>query len=204
MNDLSLNWRPNFGTVYTWYAMDKFGRISQMVNNGWGDIPHSVLAINNVEFLLNSLTEYFWGESRTFHSTTEDKQGEFMIDLYDYWLTGRHTLNRQHLREKLIYNYGLHDETTKPSQDIHVVTHKGLFIYHAVEGTTEGEDYPVGYEKPTKMGDYFRYLVPTAYCSIEDIPFELRGVIAVSTTIDFTVDRLLENSNINIFFKNPQ
>ena len=200
MNGLSLSWCPNFGTVYTWYAMDKFGRISQLVNNCWGDIPKSVLAVNNVELLLDSLTEYFWGESDIAYSKTEDKKGDFMVDLYDYWLTGRHTSDSQHLRKKLIYNYGLHDETTKSSQDIHVVMHKGLFIYHAVEGTAEGEDYPVGYERPTKMGDYFRYLVPTAYGSIEDIPVDLRGVIAVSSTLDFTVDRLLDNSNINFSF----
>ena len=26
MNDLGPNWHPNFGTIYTWYAMDRNGK----------------------------------------------------------------------------------------------------------------------------------------------------------------------------------
>ena len=33
MNDLGPNWHPNFGTIYTWYAMDRNGKISMMINN---------------------------------------------------------------------------------------------------------------------------------------------------------------------------
>ena len=50
------------------------------------------------------------------------------------------------------------------------------------------------------MGDYFRYLMPTIYASIEDFPEELRHGIAISDTIDFTKDRLLDNDKISEYF----
>lgn len=50
------------------------------------------------------------------------------------------------------------------------------------------------------MGDYFRFLQPTIYGSIEDFPKELRGLVAISKTVDFTVDRLLDNNLINTYF----
>ena len=78
--------------------------------------------------------------------------------------------------------------------------YKGFFIYQGIEGSYEGEDYPIGYEGKTKMGDYFRYLMPTIYASIEDFPEELRHGIATSDTVDFTTDRLLDNDKINEYF----
>ena len=77
---------------------------------------------------------------------------------------------------------------------------KGFFIYHGIEGNVEGEDYPVGFTGKTKMGDYFRYLVPTIYASIYDFPEELRYGIAVSDTVDFTLDKVLDNDKINKYF----
>ena len=50
------------------------------------------------------------------------------------------------------------------------------------------------------MGDYFRYLIPNVYSSIEDFPEELRHGIATSDTVDFTNDRLLYNDKINEYF----
>ncbi|MEY2344458.1 hypothetical protein I3679_011655 [Proteus mirabilis] len=41
------------------------------------------------------------------------------------------------------------------------------------------------------MGDYFRFIVPTVYATIADIPEELRKYIVVSDSLDFTKDRLL-------------
>ena len=50
------------------------------------------------------------------------------------------------------------------------------------------------------MGDYFRYLVPTVYGSINDLPRELSHGIAVSDTLDVTKDRVLDNNKINAYF----
>ncbi len=50
------------------------------------------------------------------------------------------------------------------------------------------------------MGDYFRFLIPTVYASIEDFIKELRPAIAVSDTVDFTKDRLFDNDKISEYF----
>lgn len=78
---------------------------------------------------------------------------------------------------------------------------KGVFIYYAVEGSYPGNDYPVGYEGDTEMGDYYRYLVPTIYGGIEDFPQELREGFAIADSLDFTVDRLIANKDINEHFE---
>lgn len=51
------------------------------------------------------------------------------------------------------------------------------------------------------MGDYYRYLVPSIYANIHDIPQDLWCAIAVSDNLDFTQDRLLDNDQINHYFK---
>lgn len=84
--------------------------------------------------------------------------------------------------------------------EVNLAINRGFFEYFAVEGNKEGEDYPVGYSGKTKMGDYYRYLVPTIYASIEDFPKELRHLIAVSPVLDFTSDRVLKNEKINYYF----
>jgi hypothetical protein len=50
------------------------------------------------------------------------------------------------------------------------------------------------------MGDYFRFLMPTVYATINDIPESLRHIVAASDTIDFAHDRILFNKNINQYF----
>ncbi|ENX5418949.1 hypothetical protein MMK51_001137 [Proteus mirabilis] len=76
----------------------------------------------------------------------------------------------------------------------------GMFYFEALEGQSIGEDYPIGYEGKTKMGDYFRFIVPTVYATIADIPEELRKYIVVSDSLDFTKDRLLDNNKISDYF----
>ncbi|WP_261821323.1 hypothetical protein [Pragia fontium] len=84
--------------------------------------------------------------------------------------------------------------------DTNLSANKGFSIYQAIEGSNLGQDYPIGHKGKTKMGDYFRYLMPTVYASIEDFPEELRYGIAVSDTVDFMVDRLFDNDKINEYF----
>lgn len=63
MSVLNENWEPDFGTIYTWFAMDKNGKIAVMVNNCFSDLLINLLRIKNVELLLDHLCEYMWEES---------------------------------------------------------------------------------------------------------------------------------------------
>lgn len=195
MSVLNENWEPGFGAIYTWFAMDKHGKIAVMVNNCFGDLPINLLSIKNVESLLDHLCEYMWEESQVFNHYPKNKNGNFELDLYSAWRQ-RSDLDRNNiicvLQADLIKS-GHYSEAN-------LSANKGFFVYHGVEGSKEGEDYPVGFTGKTKMGDYFRYLVPTIYASINDFPEELRHGIAVSDTVDFTIDRVLDNDKINEYF----
>ena len=195
MSILNINWKPEFGAIFTWFAMDKNGKIAVMVNNCFGDLPKALLSINNVESLLDQLTDYMWEESEIFRNYPNNKSGCTILDLYsglrfDYLSTRKDI-------EQLIQERSNYEQ--KPVE-CNLPSRKGLFVYHGIEGSVEGEDYPVGYDGKTKMGDYFRYLMPTVYASIEDFPEEIRHGIAVSDTVDFTNDRLLDNDKINEYF----
>lgn len=195
MTILNENWKPEFGTIFTWFAMDKNGRIAVMVNNCFGDLPKKILSISDAESLLDQLTEYMWEESSCFTNYPQNKNGHFSVDLYSSW-RNRDNLSKADIFENLknsLVESGHYSETNLP-------VNKGFFVYHGVEGSYEGEDYPIGYDGETKMGDYFRYLIPTVYASIDDFPQELHRGIAVSDTVDFTVDRLLDNDLINTYF----
>jgi hypothetical protein len=58
MGDLDINWKPEFGSIYTWFAMDKNGLLAVMVNNCWGDLPKVILGKDNASSILDLLTEY--------------------------------------------------------------------------------------------------------------------------------------------------
>lgn len=45
---LDLNWKPEFGTIYTWLARDCEGNVAVFVNNNWGDIPKCLLEQPNI------------------------------------------------------------------------------------------------------------------------------------------------------------
>ncbi|MFB6407934.1 hypothetical protein ACOUV0_09065 [Acinetobacter baumannii] len=52
------DWEPGFGEIFTWFAMDKNGKIAVMVNNCWGWLPEALLVMPNFEDLLDDLNEY--------------------------------------------------------------------------------------------------------------------------------------------------
>ena len=195
MSDPNENWKPIFGTVYTWFAADKNGHIAMMMNNSFGDLPQSILKIVNVELLLDNLNEYMWEESELFNKYPINKKGKTVLDLY-FNVMFRHKNTRQEVEKWVLER----SDYNLDSREENIPAKKGYFVYHAIEGSQQGEDYPVGYESQTKMGDYFRYLIPTAFASIEDFPKELWHGIAVSDTLDFTKDRVLDNDKINIYF----
>nr|WP_202611128.1 hypothetical protein [Proteus sp. G2618] len=175
--------------------MDKNGKIAVMVNNCFGDLPINLLRIKNVEPLLDHLCEYMWEESQVFNHYPRNKNGYFELDLYSAWRQ-RSDLDRNNI----IYNLQADLVKSGHYSESNLPANKGFFVYHGIEGNTAGEDYPVGFTGKTKMGDYFRYLVPTIYASIYDFPEELRYGIAVSDTVDFTLDRILDNDKIDEYF----
>ncbi len=195
MNILNIDWEPGFGNVFTWFAMDKNGKIAVMINNGFGKLPICLLSIKNTDELLDRMNEYMWEESKVFRKYPVNKNGKALLDMYSLYVY-HYVLSRdeveQHINDDLIKsgNYS----------DSNLAANKGFYIYQAIEGSYEGEDYPVGYDGEAKMGDYFRYLMPTVYGSIEDFPEELRYGIAVSDMIDFTTNRLLDNNQLNVYF----
>lgn len=195
MSVLKPDWVPGFGAIYTWFAMDRPGRIAFMLNNCFGDLPEALLRIDNVEALLDSMSEFVWEESPDYSTYPADKGGDFTVDLFSAWRF-RDNLNKEYIINKLKNEWS---ESGKYS-DANLAINKGLFIYWGVEGSSPGQDYPFGYEGETKMGDYFRYIVPTKFASVDDFPPALRSGIAVSRTLDFTVDRVLDNDKINDYF----
>lgn len=194
MANLDKDWRPEFGLIYTWYAMDKEGKIAMMINNNWGDLPKVILCINDIEDKLDIISDYIWESSNNYNNFPANKNGNVLLDMYGFWINKGASKNDVY--KGIMDDYkelGIHSYTNIP-------INKGFYIYEAVEGYKEGDDYPVGYDGPSKMGDYFRFLQPTIYGSIEDFPKELRGLVAVSKTVDFKVDRLLDNNLINTYF----
>lgn len=193
MSTLNVDWEPGFGTIYTWFAMDKNGKIAVMVNNCWGWLPKALLLLENFEELLDELNEYKWEESENYVNYPSNKEGQTILDLYSYLVHGASNFRKD-------VESWIDSNQKEELSEINMPARKGFFIYHGVEGTNPGEDYPVGYDGETKMGDYFRYLMPTIYASINDFPEALRHGIAVSDTVDFTVDRVFDNDKINDYF----
>lgn len=195
MNSLNIDWVPEFGTIHTWFAADKHGRIAVMVNNCFGDLPRALLQITDVESLLENMNEFIWEESPIFDAYPENKNGAFSVDLFSHIRFRSHP-DKAHITEELKQDW----QRLGSQSDVNLAINKGMFLYFGVEGSSPSEDYPVGYEGTTQMGDYFRFLVPTVFASVDDFPQPLRRGIAVSTIIDFEKDRLLDNRQINTWF----
>lgn len=194
MGCLNKDWRPGFGTIYTWFAMDRYGRIAVMVNNCFGDLPKVLLGLDGVDSLLDSISEFIWEESSQVSVYPEEKKGSAEVDLFSAWRyrgAGADDVFAD-LQEDL-FDRGVFSELNLP-------VNKGLYVYHGVEGDNPGVDYPVGYSGESEMGDYFRFLVPTKFADIKEFPGFLRKGIVVSNEVDFSSDRLLRSSLINDYF----
>ncbi|VUS76788.1 hypothetical protein [Klebsiella spallanzanii] len=186
-------WKPGFGIVYTWFGMDKNGRIGVFVNNCWGELPSVLLEQSAAEYMLDSISEYVCEESEIYTIIPPDKNGDFSVDMYPAW-TGPKT------KEKVKQLYDDISGHKNPLSYGNLSKNKGFYVYFAVEGSFPGEDYPVGYDGNTDMGDYYRYLVPNVFGSMEDFPDELKVGIVESKTIDFNIDRLIPGNSIDKHF----
>lgn len=195
MNHFSENWQPNFGEIVSWFAMDKNGYIALMVNNCFGDVPRVLLGMPDAEIGLDLLNEYMWEESQVYKVYPRKNNGKTVLDLYSscvYKDFGSREIVEKWIGERSASDQGL--------REYNLPSIKGLFVYHAVEGSYPGQDYPVGYSGETEMGDYFRYLMPTVFCTIDDFPVQLRKFIMISKEANFCEDRIFKKSSINNFF----
>ncbi|MCS3432454.1 hypothetical protein [Klebsiella sp. BIGb0407] len=192
--DLSPTWEPGAGSIYTWFGMDKYGKLSIFINNCWGELPQCLLETEEINVLSRDLADFLNEESAIYTSIPMDKNGDYIIDMIPAWI-GPKTIKKTIKHQNEIYKY------KKTNSDSNYSINKGLFIYQAVEGNAPGDDYPVGYDGETEMGDYYRYMLPTIYGQVEDFPEELRKCVAVSDSLDFTQDRLIPNESINSHFR---
>ena len=192
---LDLDWQPSFGEIITWFAMDKNGLVAIMVNNCFGKLPKVLLQVSELEGKLDRLNEYMWEESSGVVSYPENKGGLAILDLYSICRFGGDKSRKE--VELIIAQRSAFD---KKLLECSIPSIKGFYVYHAVEGSVQGEDYPVGYSGKTEMGDYFRYLMPTVYASIDDFPEELRGVVVVSDVLDFTSDQIVRSCEVDSIF----
>lgn len=193
MSSLNLNWKPSFGTMYYWIACDSKGKIARMMNNNWGDIPSVLLEQNNIEQTLDILSEYLWEESSLYQNYPKNKMGDSILDLYSsYPILHSQEYMENWIKKNANYNLELRDENLPAT--------KGIYIYQALDGNQEGDSYLIGYNGVTKIGDYYRYLMPTIYANILDFPKSLWNGIAVSKSLDFSKNQLISNENINLYF----
>ncbi|WP_081818757.1 hypothetical protein [Pseudomonas sp. PH1b] len=195
MIDLSESWKPEFGTIVTWFAMDKYGRIAVMVNNCFGDLPRVLLAVDGVGEVLYKMSEFVWEESEGDLEYPDDKRGWFEVDLFSAWRYKKYPS-----LSKIIEEFEQDWHEMGHYSEANLAINKGLFVYHGVEGDNPGVDYPVGYVGTTEMGDYFRHLVPTVMGGIVDFPEGLRCGIVVSDSVDFMSDRVLKSGDISRLF----
>jgi len=192
---LNKDWQPGFGGIVTWFAMDKNGLIAVMVNNCFGRLPSVLLNVPELEVKLDGLSEFMWEESSDNFSYPENKAGRTLLDMYSF-RRYRNTDSRQEVELIVAERSGF----DKALSEYSIPSIKGFYIYHAVESSVPGEDYPVGYYGDTIAGDYFRFLVPTVYAGIEDFPETLRALVVVSDTLDFTSDQIVANDSIDSVF----
>ncbi|OLY74447.1 hypothetical protein AU074_26230 [Pseudomonas sp. ATCC PTA-122608] len=189
------HWIPGFGGVVTWFAMDKAGAIAIMVNNCFGPLPTVLLEVADVEQKLDSLSEYLWEESESYKEYPEAKNGKAILDLYSAYAY-RHLVSKTEVEAWIAHRSSPQIRLT----EYNLPAIKGVYLYHAIEGSVPGEDYPSGYDGESEMGDYFRYLVPSVKANIEDIPFELRGIIVVSETLKFSDVRFWSGTSVDEHF----
>lgn len=192
---LNKDWQPGFGEIITWFAMDKNGLIAVMVNNCFGRLPSILLEVSGLEAKLDGINEFMWEESSEFFNYPESKAGRTLLDMYSF-RRYRNTHSRKEVELMVSERSGFDKKLSEYS----IPSIKGFYIYHAVESSVPGEDYPVGFNGKTVAGDYFRFLVPTVHAGIEDFPEGLRSLVVVSNALDFTSDQIITSDSIDVVF----
>lgn len=196
--NLNPHWKPYAGEIVTWYAMDKFGKLAKMTNNGYGELPDCLLATENVENMLRDLGDFLYEEESEFIGFDKFRvNGDFILDLYSSWFF-RFKETRHDVELYLKENWS----KLKNISDVNICGGKGIYLYEALNQDDLPNERPIGYNGDVASGDYYRHLIPTLFASIENMPKPLRKIIAVSDTLDFSEVNLIKNYHIKKYFTN--
>lgn len=189
------NWVPGFGEIVTWYAMDKTGAFAIMVNNCFGRLPTVLLDLPELESKLDRLSEYIWEESREYNQYPQNKNGHTILDQYS-------ACSYRYLGSRADVEFWVSTRSSAASKltEYSLPAIKGFYLYHGVEGSVPGDDYPVGHQGESDMGDYFRYLVPSIKGIIDDIPKLLRECIAICEDLEFSELSFVPSDLIDDYF----
>jgi hypothetical protein len=191
---LDLNWKPDFGSIYTWFASDKNGQVAIFVNNNFGDIPKILLEINLLENKLDEISKFTLEESKKYEKYFFRKNGGTVLNFYSSTRYKNYSSTEDVDKEiQSRYQPEFITENTIPA-------YKGIYVYHAVEGDRPREDFPVELIEESSMGDYFKFLSPTIAANIYDFPSDLRKSIAKSEAIEFSNLKFIRTHDLNIIF----
>jgi len=199
-------WRPG-DHEYLWFASDKNNRIAMFNNYMTGEIPLSIMTDKDFKEAIDSLYEYIFEESNRF--SYYRKHGQTVLKYYSFDSFRHRSHSRFDKTPETPYTLEeVLESITKYNQDNfknicdeNFPSRKGLFLFDAIRGYRPNCDYPVGYEGETQAGDYFSFLMPTDYATLDDIPEVFHSVIAKSDELDFTQTDLIKKQDIHKYFK---
>lgn len=199
-------WRPG-DNEYLWFASDKHNRIAMFNNYMTGEIPLCIMKDEGFEELAYSLIGYIFEDPSEF--PYYNKNGQTILKYYSFDSFKHRSSSRLDTIPERPYTLEeVLDNITKYNQDSfknicddNLPSRKGLFLFDAIRGYRPNCDYPVGYEGETEIGDYFSFLMPTDYATLDDIPEVFHSVIAKSNELDFTQTDLIKKQDIHRYFK---
>lgn len=183
--------------IHTWFGVDKSNLVAIFYIYPWGWVPNVLLKNEQFEIEHDILVDYTCEDSIIYTNYPKRKNGKTIVDLHSYHQHG--DSSKEEIQKKIDFNLSLPYKlnlitaTTIPAR-------KGYFVYQTVAGEKTGDDYPIGYNGPTDMGDYFRFGVPTELGNIDDLHPELWHIVAASDTLDFSKDRVIRKEDINKHF----
>ncbi|WP_157632236.1 hypothetical protein [Variovorax sp. CF313] len=192
---LNPNWVPQGADCFTWIAMDCSGKLAVMSNNGFGDLPESLLARNDSEELLNDFSDFLFEESKKYPSNLQ-KNGLVNLHFYSSWI-----YRAKNGKNEVLLDI-LNDWRSKGNlANANLSINKGMFVFEALDhGNIPGE-FPVGYSRKCENGDYYKHLSPTILACIEDIPLPLREIVVKSDSLDFSRVDLIASGDIRKLFE---
>lgn len=196
INMLHRKWKPDFGSIVRWHAIDKNGKLACFINNCFGGVPKQLLNKHNINELKDNLNGYLDEESEIYSDYFNIQDGGFILDLFDSYSFS----HVEPSREKFIAYLNQSFLSVKNLSDVSFVVNKGMFLYYGIECFGNDGKLLVNYNGAVKVGDYYRFLIPTKYSHIGNFPANFREAFAISNKLDFEKDRVLDK-DINEYFE---
>jgi len=185
---------PQGADCFTWIAMDCSGKLAVMSNNGFGDLPESLLARNDSEELLNEFSDFLFEESKKYPGNLQ-KNGLVNLHFYSSWIY-RSKNGKNEVLLDILNDWKNRGNLANANLSIN----KGMFVFEALDRGNIPNEFPVGYSGKCENGDYYKHLSPTIFSSIEDIPLPLRGIVVKSDSLDFSQANLISSGDIRKLF----